>query len=108
MNDMNQGVTFNLGGQGPLPSGEFSIPWSDLRPRNDTENWRYNRRAEVGQFAVPVMVALLHGGDAVRVGEDWQGEGHDAEQETRDALIVARAVRIATMLQDAIDKARPR
>jgi hypothetical protein len=80
------------------------MPWAAGGPKDDAENWRYLRRVEMANLAIPFMVHLIRDGEVSHAGaEPWRPEEQDA-----DAVLVARAVRLAGMLQDAVDKARPR
>jgi hypothetical protein len=91
-------------GRLPGPPARPSLPWAAGNPKTDDENWRYIRRVEIANFAIPFMIHLVRDGELSHSGaEPWKPEGP-----SDDAAIVARAVRLAGLLQDAVDKARPR
>ena len=103
--DANHGVTFNLGGQPPIqPSPPPARSWDSEPLREGLDQWRYARRVELVNLAIPFVVALVHGGDAaLATDEAWREDPGAA-----DGRVVERAVRLARMLQDAVDRARPR
>lgn len=84
----------------PRPAG-----WDAAPPREGDESWRYVRRNDLAQLAVPFVLAGLRDGDgALATDEAWRDESGPE----RDGRIVERAVRLARMLQDEVDRARPR
>jgi hypothetical protein len=81
------------------------LPWAASGPGpNATEQWNFVRRSEVANLAVPFMIHLIRDGEMSHAGaEPW----HDEEAKP-DQAIVDRAVWLACLLQDAVDRARPR
>ena len=101
------GVSGSVPGQPQPPPAPRPIkPTWDSHPVTEgAEAWRYARRCELTQLAIPfVMGQLRDEGPAPASGETWREE----PEEGKDERIVARAVKIARLLQDAVDRERPR
>ncbi len=82
-----------------------SRPTWDSEPlREGTDTWRYVRRVELANLTTLFIIALIHGSDGALATDDaWRD---DPTQ--RDREIVKRAVNLGRLLQDAVDRARPR
>lgn len=112
---MSEGLVFNFNGSDALPPRQPQpLPparkpdWDSMPLQEGIDSWRYIRRNDLAQLAVPFAIALLREGEPVGAVESWMGdEGRDRLRE-RDQAVVQRAVDLASMLQRALDAARPR
>lgn len=85
---------------------QSSMPrtWDAAPLQEGLDQWRYIRRGELAQLAVPFVVAQLRDPEQLLPEESWKASGRsDGDKE-----IVRRAVSLARMLQDEVDRARPR
>ena len=94
--------------EGFFPGGEpppQRSSWDVYPPMEGLDAWRYARRVELATLATHFVIALAaRDTDAALAStETWREDLVPA-----DGGVVKRAVRLARMLQDAVDRARPR
>ena len=93
-------------GQPSSPQPRPALTWDSAPIQEGMDSWRYLRRVELANFTMPLVIAFLREDTGALATDDaWREK--DASREA-DRAIVDRAVGIAKLVQDTIDKARPR
>lgn len=91
----------------PQPPKGVKPSWDNYPLVEGLDQWRYVRRSEILNLSVPFIVAQIRPQDPQDAEANLWRSGEQSADD-RDREIVQRAVRLATLLQSEVDRARPR